>query len=185
MNFTHYSDEAAGLAADLVNTRGWVSGKEFLTDVEYLREFLEEHDMAAEWTVKEKDLPAVREVRDRLRKAFEEETEEECVRTLNDLLERSGARPHVTAHDGSWHLHYVPAGSNLADHLAVTAAMGVASVISHFGFDRLGICAADDCLDAFVDTSRNRSRRYCAESCSSRMNVAAYRSRHRHPSSKS
>jgi predicted RNA-binding Zn ribbon-like protein len=141
--------------------------------------------MGADWTVSGTDLQRVREVRDRLRKAFEVESEEECVRTLNDLLERAGARPHVTNHDGSWHLHYVPAEATLADHVAVTAAMGVASVISHFGFERLGICAADDCLDAFVDTSRNKSRRYCGDRCSSRMNVAQYRSRHKHVSPKS
>jgi predicted RNA-binding Zn ribbon-like protein len=185
MNFTHYSDEAAALAADLVNTRAWESGKEFMTDAGYIQGFLEEHEMASDWSVKEQDVDSVRKVRDRLRKAFEVESEEECVRTLNDLLDRAGARPRVTNHDGSWHLHYVPARASLADHLAVTAAMGVASVISHFGFDRLGICAADDCLDAFVDTSRNKSRRYCADTCSSRMNVAAYRSRHKHSADKS
>jgi predicted RNA-binding Zn ribbon-like protein len=184
MNFTHYSDEAAGLAADLVNTKGWTSGRDFMPDVDALRDFLKEHNMEAGWSVKDKDLPPVRRVRERLRKAFEGESEEECARAVNDLLEKAGARPRVTNHDGSWHLHYVPAGSSLADHLAVTAAMGIASVISHFGFDRLGICAADDCLDAFVDTSRNKSRRYCADTCSSRVNVAAYRSRHKHPSAK-
>jgi predicted RNA-binding Zn ribbon-like protein len=179
MNFTHYSDEAAALAADLVNTKGWVTGKEFMTDVDTLKVFLGDHDMAPGWAVSEGDLGPVRAVRERLRSAFDADGEEECARALNELLLSAGARPHVTNHDGWWHLHYVPSGASLADHLAVVGAMGVASVIGHFGFDRLGICAADDCLDVFIDTSRNRSRRYCAESCSSRMNVAAYRNRHK------
>ena len=38
---------------------------------------------------------------------------------------------------------------------------------------------AEDCQDVFVDTSPNRSRRYCSDRCSSRANVAAYRARRR------
>jgi len=178
MNFTHYSDEAAALAADLVNTKGWVSGKEFLT-LGSLEDFLVEHDIAGDWTVGKRDLESVRTIRERLRSAFDASDEEECAATLNELLEGAGARPHVTNHDGSWHLHYVPAGASLADHLAVVGSMGVASVVSHFGFDRLGVCSADDCLDVYIDTSRNKSRRYCDDTCSSRVNVAAYRSRHK------
>jgi predicted RNA-binding Zn ribbon-like protein len=178
MNFAHYSDEAAALAADLVNTKGWVSGKEFLTEAS-LKDFLIQHDMDGKWRVGKGDLEPVRAIRERLRSAFDARDEEECAATLNSLLEHAGARPYVTNHDGSWHIHYVPAGASLADHLAVVGSMGVASVVSHFGFDRLGVCSADDCLDVYIDTSRNKSRRYCAESCSSRTNVAAYRNRHK------
>ena len=35
------------------------------------------------------------------------------------------------------------------------------------------------CEHVYVDTSPNRSRRYCSERCSSRANVAAYRARRR------
>ena len=45
--------------------------------------------------------------------------------------------------------------------------------------DRLKICAAVDCANVFVDESRNRSRRWCSERCSGRVNVAAFRSRKR------
>ena len=45
--------------------------------------------------------------------------------------------------------------------------------------DRLKICAAADCANVFVDESRNRSRRWCSERCSGRVNVAAFRSRKR------
>ena len=183
MNFTHYSDEAAGLAADLVNTKGWTSGREFMTDVETLRGFLTEHGVAVEEGPKESDLEPVWEVRERLRSAFDANSEKECAEALNAILRDARAEPHVTDHDGSWHLHYVPSGASIADRLGVIGAMGVASVISHFGFARLGICAADDCLDVFIDTSRNKSRRYCADTCSSRMNVAAFRSRHKNTES--
>jgi predicted RNA-binding Zn ribbon-like protein len=55
--------------------------------------------------------------------------------------------------------------------------MGLAMLVVDFGPTRLGICSSDRCHNAFVDTSPNRSRRYCSDRCSSRANVAAYRAR--------
>jgi predicted RNA-binding Zn ribbon-like protein len=45
---------------------------------------------------------------------------------------------------------------------------------------RLKICPADDCLWAFYDTSRNRSRRWCSmDTCGNRNKVRAFRDRTR------
>ena len=39
-------------------------------------------------------------------------------------------------------------------------------------------CASPTCRDAFLDESRNRSRRYCdSRTCGNRLHVAAYRAR--------
>ncbi|WP_344845490.1 CGNR zinc finger domain-containing protein [Nonomuraea dietziae] len=57
--------------------------------------------------------------------------------------------------------------------------MGLAAVVTELGVDRLGVCQAARCSRVFVDTSSNRSRRYCSERCASRANVAAYRARRR------
>ena len=44
--------------------------------------------------------------------------------------------------------------------------------------ERLRRCEAPDCRRAFVDLSRNRSRRYCdSRTCGNRLHVAAYRAR--------
>ena len=45
--------------------------------------------------------------------------------------------------------------------------------------DRLGLCEAPPCRNAYLDTSTNRSRRYCSDRCATRANVAAYRARKR------
>lgn len=46
--------------------------------------------------------------------------------------------------------------------------------------ERLRRCDAPDCRHAFVDLSRNRSRRYCdSRTCGNRLHVAAYRARRR------
>jgi predicted RNA-binding Zn ribbon-like protein len=57
--------------------------------------------------------------------------------------------------------------------------MGLATLVTDLGVDRLGLCHATPCRRAFLDTSSNRSRRYCSERCASRANVAAYRARKR------
>ena len=44
---------------------------------------------------------------------------------------------------------------------------------------RLRVCGAEDCDDVLVDLSKNRSRLYCSATCSSRVNVAAFRARQR------
>ncbi|MGV9308590.1 MULTISPECIES: CGNR zinc finger domain-containing protein [unclassified Nonomuraea] len=95
---------------------------------------------------------------------------EEAVGLLNALLARHPVHPHISAHDGQgWHLHLAEGG----------LVMGLAAVVTDLGVDRLGVCRAARCANVFVDTSSNRSRRYCSERCASRANVAAYRARRR------
>jgi len=53
----------------------------------------------------------------------------------------------------------------------------LADMAFNLGPTRLGVCAAERCINVYVDTSPNQSRRYCSERCSSRANVAAYRAR--------
>ena len=174
--FTDYREEAAWLAADLVNTVGSITGTDYMGDVPALQAFLHAHGFADE-EVGEKDLSATHAVREKLRPVFLGRSDAEVVGALNALLTGAGARPEVTVHDGVWHLHYVDESAPVADRLAVLSAIGIASVIAELGRERLGLCGADDCKDVFVDTSRNRSRRYCSDTCSSRTNVAAYRAR--------
>jgi predicted RNA-binding Zn ribbon-like protein len=74
-------------------------------------------------------------------------------------------------------MHYSEPDAPIAHRIASGAAMGLATLITEQGFERIGICGADGCLDVFVDTSRNRSRRYCDPTCSTKVNVAAHRAR--------
>jgi predicted RNA-binding Zn ribbon-like protein len=176
MDFASYTDWSVKTAADLVNSLGSVTGREYLAEPEDLRSFLKEHSLGAT-TITQRDMTEVREVRDRLRAVWETKSERQRARLLNRLLAEAGTLPQVTDHGGDWHLHYSPMEAPIAQRLAATAAMGLAVVVSDYGHDRLGICGADTCRDVYVDTSRNRSRRYCDETCASRMNVAAFRAR--------
>jgi predicted RNA-binding Zn ribbon-like protein len=57
--------------------------------------------------------------------------------------------------------------------------MGLAMALLDLGADRFGSCVDPRCRGVFIDTSRNRSRRYCSDRCASRANVAAHRERQR------
>jgi hypothetical protein len=179
MDFDHYTDPGVGAAVNLVNSLGSTSGYENLRTPHDVRELLDGQGLEGYGPVGEPDLEPLRALRPRLRAIFEAPTESEAAALVNELLARSGAAPQMTDHDGKWHLHYADDDAPLADRVAAVAAMGLATVIVRWGWDRLGVCGADDCADVFVDTSRNRSRRYCDPSCSTRVNVAAFRARHK------
>lgn len=177
MNFTHYSEDAAQLAADLVNTIGSISGRDFLPDGEALRDFLVAHEMSAPPRITDADLEEVRRWRSRLSQVWDAPDASGKAEIVNQILAEVQALPQLTDHDGHWHMHYLCADAPVGQKVAAAAAMGLAIVLGEFGIERFGMCAADDCRDVFVDTSRNKSKRYCADTCSTRVNVAAYRKR--------
>lgn len=179
MDFDHYTDSSVGVAVNLVNSLGSNSGYENLRTPGDVRELLDAQGLEGYGPVEESDLEPLRGLRRELREVFESADEREAAARLNALLARSGAAPQMTDHDGKWHLHYAAEDAPLTDRIAALSAMGLATVIVRYGWQRLGVCRADDCADVFVDTSRNKSRRYCDPSCSTRMNVAAFRARHK------
>lgn len=170
VDFVRYAERAAAL----VNMP--------LDDVGDLRRALADRGRLAA-RVTNRDVGVLREVRAELRGVFEASArgdEQEVVRTLNDLLVRFPVSPNISGHDAqTWHLHVAEIETAVAETLLAEALMGMAVVVCDLGACRFGICSAAPCVNAFIDTSPNRSRRYCSERCSSRANVAAFRARHR------
>ena len=128
------------------------------------------------------DVPLIREYRARLDEvvtACERGDEPAAIREINALLSQTGASPQIVAHDGRGpHLHVSRPSAPLADRMAAHFAMGLAWLVVAGEASRIRSCAAPDCRDAFVDFSRNRSRRYCdSRTCGNRLHVAAYRAR--------
>lgn len=130
----------------------------------------------AEWAVRLINDPApppeLADLRAELSAVFDAAGDERAVaERLNALLVRHPVRPRLSDHDGQgWHLH-------LAEDSAASAVMGLAAVVAELGADRLGRCQEPHCGRAFLDTSSNRSRRYCSSRCATRANVAAHRRR--------
>ena len=150
--------------------------------VEGLRAFLAPRPWYAD-RVRPTDLAPLRRLRDGLRAVFAaaaDDRQPDMVAGLNALLARHPLSPSISGHDASdWHLHVAPGDGPLADDYAAGAAMGLTMAFLDLGPERFGSCAAPGCAGVFLDTSRNRSRRYCSDRCASRENVAALRSRRR------
>lgn len=170
MDFVRYADLAAGLVnADLESYAGLEA---WLADRQWLQRRVEERDLAP-----------LRRLRRELRPIFESSdagSEHAVVDQVNALLMKHPVRPYIAGRDAdSWHLHVAERGSSVSALITAECLMGLATLVVDHGATRLGVCGDDKCERVFVDTSPNRSRRYCSDRCSSRANVAAYRARRR------
>lgn len=178
MDFSHYTTRPVELAVSLVNTKGTTS--DYLSDAAELKEFLDDYRELWEGVAKpprKNEIDAVRELRESLREILEAEDDQEAAKKVNKLLDAYGATPRLSTHSGDPHLHFEPVESAMVCWLGAITAMGLASVIVEHGVDRFGVCGSGTCNDVFIDTSRNRSRRHCSNTCSTREAVAAYRKR--------
>lgn len=178
MNFSHYSDRPVALAVDLVNT-SQMDGDEIAT-ADQLEEFLASYeDMWAGVAnpPKATDLNKIKKLRSDLREALATTDATEASNIINRILAEHGAAPRVSTHSGEPHLHFEPIGTSISSWLGAITAMGLATVIIENGVERFGVCGANNCEDVYIDTSRNRSRRHCSTTCSTREAVAAYRAR--------
>jgi predicted RNA-binding Zn ribbon-like protein len=163
---THDTRCALDAVVDLVNTAPEdAQSPDALPDVAALAAFVDRHNISDVGNLTEFDLTAVRRVRGRFRAIF--------------AAPSAGTTPRLTDHDGyDWHVHYFAPGASIADHLAADCGMALAFFVVAGEQERLRRCEAPDCRRAFVDLSRNRSRRYCdSRTCGNRLHVAAYRAR--------
>lgn len=184
MELAHYAD----YAVRLVNSEDPAHGKDELTSVEAVRALAGVSSPSARRAA-DADVTRLRAVRTRLRAVFEAADEGDEVRAvdlLNALLMDFPVSPQISGHsyrdaDGRpmWHMHIADQAASATAGYAATAAMGLAVHLTELGIDRLGICRAAPCRKVYVDTSTNRSRRYCSDRCATRANVAAYRARKR------
>ncbi|HXV71115.1 MAG TPA: CGNR zinc finger domain-containing protein [Acidimicrobiia bacterium] len=178
MDFSHYTTKPVELAVSLTNTKGII--KDELENFDQLSEFLDGYRDLWEGVAKpprESDLTPIQELRSSLREVIESEDENTAAKKVNVLLENYGAIPRISIHSGSPHLHFEPTETSIVCWLGAITAMGLASVIVEHGVDRFGVCDSTTCIDVYVDSSRNRSRRHCSNTCSTREAVAAYRKR--------
>ncbi|MER6675865.1 CGNR zinc finger domain-containing protein [Streptomyces sp. NPDC000983] len=180
MLITHDTRCALEAVVDLVNTAPETdTAQDALPDVAALAEFVRGHDISDVGVLGEADLAAVREVRGKFARIFAAPDALGAAGLINELVAAAGTTPRLTDHDGyDWHVHYFAPGASVADHLAADCGMALAFFVVAGEQERLRRCEAPDCRRAFVDLSRNRSRRYCdSRTCGNRLHVAAYRAR--------
>jgi len=127
------------------------------------------------------DVPAFLALADHLRAVFDDLRDRDvdaAAGRLNDLLADHPAQPHLAREDGRWRLHHHPLDAALVPMWTSICAEGLARAIGDGHADRLGTCAGVDCDRAFLDASKNASRRFCSTACQNRTKAAAFRRRH-------
>ncbi|MGW0860659.1 CGNR zinc finger domain-containing protein [Streptomyces sp. NPDC002690] len=184
MLIPHDTRIALDTVVDLVNTApesgapgGGPSDK--IAGTAELYAFAARHRVSGVDRLSEKDLRAVWDVRAKFAAVFAAADARSAADLVNQLVAAAGTTPQLTDHDGyDWHIHYFAPGASIADHLAADCGMALAFIVVTGEQERLRRCEAPDCGRAFVDLSRNRSRRYCSSrTCGNRLHVAAYRAR--------
>lgn len=184
MVFAHDTEHALAGAAALVSTAH--GGCDELADRRALAAFLDRWAWTGSRRGDDAELAEVRRLRSRLRRLWEHAAQAgpdahalpALVEQVNELLREGRALPQLVAHD-DWphHLHATPADAPLARRMAVEAAMALVDVVRLGELDRLRVCPAPGCGAAYVDLSKNRSRRWCSQACANRVNAAASRAR--------
>jgi predicted RNA-binding Zn ribbon-like protein len=168
------------LVRSFVNSYDHETRAEELESPAALATWLAEHDLAPTGIkLAAPDLVRAVELRESLREALLTNNDEplppDTVDRLNDAL--AGVSLQVRVADDCT-IDLEPAGRGLDASLARIAAIVREAMLSG-EWARLKVCPADDCLWAFYDRSRNRSRTWCDMSdCGNRAKVKAFRARH-------
>ena len=172
-------ESGADLAVALVNTWDtFMAPYERLATLDDLRTFLERVGRPeAGRAARKRDLDEVREVRERLRRVFDTDDLGEVARVLNELAADVEAVPRLEDVGGAWKVRFGPAERSVAAHLGATAAAALIDIVQAHGLTRFGTCSGPPCTGAFVDSTKNRSKRYCCQWCADREAQRRHRAR--------
>lgn len=181
MPLTRDDTRGTGLAVavDLVNTWDELETEpdliEGLADVRYWLEWHGLHTAAKR--LRSPDVDSVRALRTRFDRVFDARTEAEAVDLLNELGRKYGTPPQLERADTGWRLRSWPDEREGLRAVAAYATAGLLDGFRELGWARFGRCSGSPCRCAFVDRSRNRTRRYCCNLCADRVAQAQYRAR--------
>ena len=120
-----------------------------------------------------------RELRERLTQvwALAATDESAAVDAVNELLAEAGPL-RLAAGDDVVGLAPAQTPADAVERLTALAALALAEAAMEGELTRLRVCEGEDCENALVDGSRNRSKRFCDEAnCANRTHVRSYRAR--------
>jgi predicted RNA-binding Zn ribbon-like protein len=99
--------------------------------------------------------------------------------TLNRALAEAPARTEMGYVDGQY-IWRVPAAGRSLDAVTWRALWAAADLLASDRLDQVKVCEGDACGWVFLDTSRNRARRWCSMSdCGNRAKANRYYRRHK------
>lgn len=98
---------------------------------------------------------------------------------LNAMLSAHPAHPHLAKEDGRWRMHHHPSDAPPVQMWTSICAEALGRLLAAGHGHRVGVCSDPNCGRAYVDTSRNHTRRFCSTTCQNRAKTAALRQRRR------
>jgi predicted RNA-binding Zn ribbon-like protein len=169
------------VAIDLVNTWDELEDEpDLIEGVADVRTWLDWHGLhRAAKVVRSADVARVRELREELDGVFDADGEDEAARLLNALAAKYTTTPRLERVADGWRLRTWPDEREGLHAAAAYATAGLLEAVRDLGWDRFGRCDASPCRCAYVDRSKNRTRRYCCNRCADRIAQAQYRARER------
>jgi len=171
-------DDPMSVASDLLNTIDLLADPaDRLTTLEHLRTFLRGHGYP-DHPVTRDDLTATRRLREQVRAVWQSDELLTAADRLNVLLARHRPALRLRARADGVDVAYGDR-STPTRGLAEEVLAALAHELERHALARLGTCHGDPCRCAFVDRSRNLTRRYCCDICTTRAAAAAYRRRKR------
>jgi predicted RNA-binding Zn ribbon-like protein len=161
-----------------VNTRELDPERERIGDPETLSEWLRAEGIEAPKALRQGDVERAAAFREAVRAMLLANAglalDAGAVRELRAAADAAPLAVEI-ADDGS--LATVPAAAGV-DALIARVLAAIAAAQRTGEWERLKACTSDECLWAFYDRSRNRSRHWCSmEDCGNRAKTRAYRKR--------
>lgn len=152
-------------------------GRELLTHPGDLGEWMTTARLAVSRPlVTDADLHSARQIRDELRRAFLAGDRAAVVHAVAEWLNGTPGRLMVDRTTLEW--QFIPDGMSLCCLMVPVALDAIR--IAREAVDRVRECAGANCDVVYLDTSRNRSRRWCSmERCGARAKSSAYYQRRR------
>jgi predicted RNA-binding Zn ribbon-like protein len=169
--------ESVAIVRDYVNTDDHELGTDELETTHGLSDWLANAHLVADGgRATEAELVLARRLRDGLRRGLELNHDRRA-EPLPDLEQVLAELPVRLAWDGT-----SPALST--DATGVLGGLARVALAAHESvrsrdWERLKICAFDECAWAYFDHSKNRSRAYCEYGCGNKIKTRAYRARQR------
>jgi predicted RNA-binding Zn ribbon-like protein len=171
---TGHPDEP--ISAALANTYDvMLAEPEHLRSPADLERFMRDHGVPRSRAPRSADLAPARSLRGRVRAIFEAPSETVAGALVNALLADVAITTALERRDGQWQITRRAAGSDPIRALQAEVAHDLAALLVEGAFPRAKVCQASPCRDAFIDRSRNASRRFCCVRCATRQRVASHR----------
>jgi predicted RNA-binding Zn ribbon-like protein len=152
---------------------------EALPDPPALTRWLRDHDLVGSRDrANADDLALALTLRSGLREAMTRHHARDEGDPVRDLEAAAAALPLRVVFDGT-RPRLAPATAGVRGGLG-SLLVAIAEMQADGTWPRLKLCAAEECLLAFYDTSKNRSRQWCSmEVCGNRQKTRTYRARRR------